>query len=168
MNPKVKNILIFVGILVVVVVAYKLIFKSTPATPAKTTTASLPVTSTTGSTTATGTTQTAPKPVVGQEFLSMLLSVKTIRIDDSIFTSSAFESLSDSSIQLVSEDNQGRENPFAPIGSDGTATQPTEMVNPITTTTDNGITIPTSMLNMTGTPPLPPASTTLPADNTTH
>ncbi len=56
---------------------------------------------------------------VGNSFLSLLLSVKSVRLDDSIFSEAAWSSLNDSSVVLnpVSGD-EGRSNPFAPIGVD--------------------------------------------------
>lgn len=55
---------------------------------------------------------------VSQDFLSVLLGVKNIRLDDSIFSNKAFINLHDSSILLTSPGGEGRINPFAPIGSD--------------------------------------------------
>ena len=60
--------------------------------------------------------------VLGQEFLTLLLNVKNIRLDDSIFTDPAFATLRDSSIVLIQDGNEGRPNPFAPIGSDNFGT----------------------------------------------
>lgn len=45
-------------------------------------------------------------------------SLSGIRLDTSIFSSPAFQSLRDSSIILIQKGNQGRPNPFAPIGFD--------------------------------------------------
>jgi len=56
--------------------------------------------------------------VIAQDFLSLLLNVKSIRLDDSIFADPAFLSLRDSSIMLIPDGTEGRPNPFAPIGSD--------------------------------------------------
>jgi hypothetical protein len=55
------------------------------------------------------------------EFLTLLLNVKNIKLDDSIFKEKAFLKLRDSSIVLVPEGNEGRVNPFAPIGQDAPA-----------------------------------------------
>jgi len=55
---------------------------------------------------------------IAQEFLNLLLSVKNIKLDDSIFSDEAFVSLHDSSITLTPDGNEGRVNPFAPIGTD--------------------------------------------------
>ncbi len=120
MNPKIKNIIIFSAIALLAVIAYFVFFKKTPQQVVTTSTTpnintALPASST-----------QSTSPVVGGEFLSLLLSIKTIKIDEGIFSSPAFSHLNDSSIRLVSEGNEGRINPFAPIGSDGSALQPTE------------------------------------------
>jgi regulatory protein YycI of two-component signal transduction system YycFG len=69
---------------------------------------------------------------VDSEFVTTLLSVKNIKLNNSIFSSTDFLNLRDSSIGLVQDGNEGRKNPFAPIGSD---VAPKTNVN---TTTDNG------------------------------
>ena len=53
---------------------------------------------------------------VNQDFLTILLNVKNVKLDDSIFSDPAFNSLRDSSIVLVPDNTEGRPNPFAPIG----------------------------------------------------
>jgi hypothetical protein len=51
------------------------------------------------------------------EFITVLLGIKNIKLNDSIFSNIAFTNLRDSSIILVQEEgSQGRLNPFAPIG----------------------------------------------------
>ncbi len=55
---------------------------------------------------------------VNKEFLSLLLSIRGIKLDGSVFQNRGFTSLSDTSIILASPDNIGRRNPFAPIGND--------------------------------------------------
>lgn len=52
---------------------------------------------------------------VDKDFLPLLLSVKNIRLNDSIFSDPAFMSLTDSSIVLIPDMNEGRPNPFAPL-----------------------------------------------------
>jgi hypothetical protein len=109
MNPKVKNIIIFSVLGLALVLVYIFFIKKTPEDTASIVSTSpaaeesvLPV-----STEPTG---------VGEGFLSLLLSVKSIKLDDTIFSGPAFASLKDSSIVLVQEGNEGRPNPFAPIG----------------------------------------------------
>lgn len=108
--PNVKNIIIFVGIGLLLVFAYIfLIPKSEEETNLVSDTASSATETPAGDT---------PETLIGQEFLGLLLNVKNIKLDDSIFSSSAFMSLRDSSILLIPDGNEGRPNPFAPIGVD--------------------------------------------------
>ena len=65
-----------------------------------------------------------------KDFLSILLNVKNIKLDDSIFLSPAFSNLRDSSISLIQDQIEGRPNPFAPLGSDIVAT-PITPITPI-------------------------------------
>lgn len=53
------------------------------------------------------------------EFAGLLSSVKSISIDDSIFSNPAFKALRDHPI-AIGTDIVGRSNPFAPVGTDGT------------------------------------------------
>lgn len=55
---------------------------------------------------------------IAESFLSLLLSVKNIKLDDSIFREVAWSNLVDSSIELVPLGDEGRPNPFAPLGVD--------------------------------------------------
>lgn len=55
---------------------------------------------------------------LSKDFLTVLLSIKNINLDDSIFSNVAFMNLKDSTILLVPDGNEGRPNPFAPIGTD--------------------------------------------------
>lgn len=59
---------------------------------------------------------------IQQEFLPILLNIKNLKLDDSIFQDPAFISLTDSTMVLVPDGNEGRPNPFAPIGSDTVST----------------------------------------------
>ncbi len=68
---------------------------------------------------------------VGGEFLNLLLSVKNIKLDKSIFSEKAFVNLRDSSILLVPEGNEGRVNPFAPLGQDSSLPVNNLSANPI-------------------------------------
>ncbi|MCF7834087.1 MAG: hypothetical protein K9L98_00940 [Candidatus Pacebacteria bacterium] len=56
--------------------------------------------------------------VAGTQFLNLLLSVQSIKLDDSLFNKKAFITLRDSTVTLVNDNNEGRPNPFAPIGND--------------------------------------------------
>ena len=48
-----------------------------------------------------------------QDLLAVLSNLRTIRLDNSIFTSATFESLSDFGVS-ISPEPAGRDNPFAP------------------------------------------------------
>ncbi len=51
------------------------------------------------------------------EFATMLASIKSISIDDSIFSNPAYKTLRDHPIN-IGTDTIGRPNPFAPVGTD--------------------------------------------------
>jgi hypothetical protein len=72
---------------------------------------------------------------IAQNFLSLLLNVKNIKLDDSIFSDKAFNSLRDSTITLTQDGSEGRLNPFAKFGSDNSETQSTIPVSPPGSTT---------------------------------
>lgn len=110
MMSKIKNSIIFIAISSVLVLSYFFLFKkdSQPA--------GLIVS-------APGTVENnvsglATDSSVDRDFLPLLLSVKDIKLDDSIFKNTAFQSLVDSSIVLTPDNTEGRNNPFAPLGSD--------------------------------------------------
>lgn len=103
MSAKLKNILIMVVVVALLLLAYFLFFNKKEA----------PLL--TGS----------EKEVSGvglsnqdKDLLSILLNMKNIEIDNSLFTNSTFSSLKDTSIELIPDGKEGRVNPFAPIGSD--------------------------------------------------
>jgi len=142
---KIKNILIFIGVALVLVLAYFFIFKKTPVQPS--------LISSTGNSVLPTNTKQGATPEISQDFLTVLLSVKNIKIDDSIFTDPAFLSLNDSTIQLVSDGNEGRQNPFAPLGSD------ISVINtPTISTTTPIIEIPTITPSLPTIPPTPTPS----------
>lgn len=116
MSSQIKNIIIFISIGAALFLGYFFFFKgdssntpnlvSSPNTPSPT--------GLVNNTVSTG--------AVGGDFLNLLLSVKSIKLDNEILTSPAFESLQDSSIFLVPDGTEGRPNPFAPLGEDEIAT----------------------------------------------
>ena len=113
MKPNIKNILIGVLMLGVLIVAYFMFIKKAPTDAT--------LTSSSGITTTDQNTDSSTSGLgIGQDFISLLLSVKSIKLNDSIFSDPAFLSLKDSSIllMLVDDGSLGRPNPFAPIGSD--------------------------------------------------
>ena len=140
MNSKIKNIII-IGIVAIVLVLIYIFFIRKAPEATLTTSTGAPVT---GSTNADTNIQTVQ---IGQDFISLLLSVKNIKLDDSIFKDEAFISLKDSSILLIPTENEGRPNPFAPIGSDTTITQTNSLnlnTNPPIQTPSNIIPAPTN------------------------
>jgi len=116
MNTTVKNTIFFVAIGVLVALAYIFFVQSkdkeanlASAPSSETSPFADPNIPTTG----TG----ANMNKVTEDFLSVLLSVKNIKLDDSIFADKVFINLNDSSILLVPTGDEGRPNPFAPIMS---------------------------------------------------
>lgn len=107
MNSTLKNILIFVLIFAVLAGGYYFFIGNKTETQGLTSID--PVT---------GVDISPADDGVGSEFLSTLLNIKNIKLDNSIFLSSAFKSLQDYTTILVDQGNSGRSNPFAPIGAD--------------------------------------------------
>ncbi len=66
---------------------------------------------------------------IGQEFLTQLLNIRSIKLRDDVFSRPAFVSLIDFTIELIQQGNEGRDNPFAPFGFDS-AQQ--EIIDPLT------------------------------------
>ena len=114
MIPNTRNIIIFTSIAAALILIY-LFFIRQPSEP----TATLVSSSTP---TASETEVFEQNSSVAREFLTLLLSVKSIKLNDAIFSDSSFASLRDSSIVLTPDATQGRPNPFAPFGSEGSAT----------------------------------------------
>lgn len=108
--PKIKNIIIFVIIAIVLILIYVYFIKPEPDTAT--------LISSSGSPEVPAGAVTDNNSTITEEFLTLLLSVKSIKLDDSIFTDPAFASLSDSTIVLTPDGNEGRPNPFAPFGND--------------------------------------------------
>jgi uncharacterized transporter YbjL len=121
MNPKLKKLLVFVVIIVIVLVAYSMFFKGEDKAPGLQSSAG----------TSSGAIASSAESAYGQEFLTLLLNLKKISLDDSLVTSNAFLGLQDFTKVLVSQNNQGRPNPFAPIGSDSNLA-PTPVTTPTT------------------------------------
>ncbi len=55
---------------------------------------------------------------VGDETLQLLSELKTLVLDEDIFTDKVFQNLEDFSMELQPQP-VGRNNPFAPVGTDG-------------------------------------------------
>ncbi|MEI7709602.1 MAG: hypothetical protein WCI76_02715 [bacterium] len=108
---KIRNILIFIAIGGGITLAYFYFFK-----PSSNDSASL--VSSTPAPLGASATDAVSGSNVPQDFLNLLLSVKSIKLEDAIFADKAFQSLHDSSITLVPDGTEGRVNPFAPLNSD--------------------------------------------------
>ncbi len=138
-----KKILRTIIILAVVVgigmLGYKFLFKK-----------DAPVSSDTGLATTAGVstdpavTATADASVTtsSNQFLSLLLDVQSIKLDDTLFASPSFTTLQDLSRPIAPDTNPGRANPFAPIGDDTTSTSVQ-----VSTSNPSSITSTTSTLN---------------------
>lgn len=144
MSPNTKNIIIVAVVAIALGLAYFFFIKPAPEQASLVSTTDTTPAGVTGNT---GTGSTVPE----SQFLSVLLNVTNIQLNDSVFSDPAFTSLHDSSIELISNVPEGRPNPFAPIGSDVVATPPTT-VAPTTTTTTTTSTTTTTPTNTT-TPP---------------
>ncbi len=117
MISKLKKIIIPAVVVAVLVAGYFFFFKKTPGDDA-----SLVSSATTDPTT--GAVTSDPNSGANQEFLNILLNVKNIKLDDSIFSDPAFIVLHDSTIILIPDATTGRPNPFAPIGFEKASTPP--------------------------------------------
>lgn len=130
MKSQIRNIIIFVAIGLVFVFIYLIFIKGdNKEVPALVGTTSL-------NTSSTKTPTSAKDSEIAQDFLTLLLNVKNITLNDAIFSDKAFMSLHDSSILLVPDGNEGRPNPFAPIGTDvgNVPIQSTPVAPPVTNT----------------------------------
>lgn len=129
MASKIKTIIISLVVIIALILAYVFFFKKSSVQTNLT------------SSTSVATTTTGASAPIDTEFLSILLSVKDIKLNDAIFSDSTFNNLRDSSITLTQDGTEGRKNPFAPIGVDAiTSTTVTpDLLTPKSTT---GVTTP--------------------------
>ncbi|MBI2630796.1 hypothetical protein HYW73_01080 [Candidatus Nomurabacteria bacterium] len=67
---------------------------------------------------------------IAENFLTLLLSVRNISLNDSIFDEMAWSNLKDSSIVLIPDGTEGRPNPFAPLGYDSARVPPPAPASP--------------------------------------
>ncbi len=123
MSKTIKYIIIVVLVLVIIAVAYFMFFGKTANVPAaapntalQTSAGTAPVNSVVSQTPL----SEAEATRISQEFVNQLLNLQAIKLKDDILSSLAFQSLQDFSITLVQPGNEGRPNPFAPFGADGT------------------------------------------------
>lgn len=108
---KFKNIIILGVIVAILVLSYVFFVKPSPDTDSL-----VSITPLTNSNNA-----TPGESSVAQDFLTLLLNVKNIKLDDAIFSDNVFMKLRDSSITLIGDGSEGRPNPFAPLGVDNIA-----------------------------------------------
>ncbi|MEK7219148.1 MAG: hypothetical protein AAB687_00545 [Patescibacteria group bacterium] len=123
---KIKNIAILVTIVVVLVLSY--IFFIKPSTDTTNLISATPVSTP-------DMLARAGDSTVARDFLTLLLNVKNIKLDDTIFSDKAFTSLRDSSITLTTDGTEGRPNPFAPLGVDNIAPTTPFTISPDISTT---------------------------------
>ena len=147
MMPKIKNIIIFavIGIALVLIYVFFVQKKGDQASLIS----SSPVGSASSSTSSPSTSSNKNLED-NKDFLSILLNVKEIKLDDSIFSDVSFSTLRDSSIELLQDGTEGRPNPFAPISVDNTSTSATP-------TNTSSVTAP-AMPKSNSTPVLPAPS----------
>ena len=155
MSSKIKTIIILVVIGIALFLIYFFFLKPAPAEPNLTTTTNTDVT-----TPDTNTPASLATTAIGADFLATLLNVKSLKLDDSIFSSLVFTTLKDSSIELVLGQTEGRPNPFAPIGTDVLSNQgiQTENLNTINEIGISGTVGATPAIEVTPTPGNTPAA----------
>lgn len=110
--PKIRNIIIFVVISGGMIFGYLTFIKKDTKQP------DLVTSSPSGVTDSTTPSGTEVDNQLSKDFLAVLLSIKNITLDDSIFSDTAFLNLKDSTIVLLPDGSEGRPNPFAPIGAE--------------------------------------------------
>lgn len=110
MASTVKTAIIFVAIGVILILVYVYFIKADPEADGLLSSAT--------STPALSTSTASPETALAQDFLSLLLNVKNIKLNDTLFSDVTFTSLRDSSITLIPDGTEGRPNPFAALGSD--------------------------------------------------
>ena len=77
---------------------------------------------------------TTGQDTTGNQVVTILRNLSVIKLDDSVFRNPAFALLTDISISLPPVTNQGRRNPFAPVGVDTVVSQPLPATTPGATT----------------------------------
>ncbi len=120
MNKTLKKIIIAVVILVLIVVGASFFSgeggnTTNPLQSLGSGTSGSPLATNAGAVTA-GNTNTDE---INREFISILLNLESINLSDDIFSEPAFVALVDNTVRLNQPGNEGRPNPFAPIGVDG-------------------------------------------------
>lgn len=130
MQSKIKGLIIFVLIVAVLAVGYSMFIKKPKNEANLVSETTLP-----SATTTSDQTSTEESAKLGQDFLNLLFSLKSLNLDGALFESPTFGSLKDSSIILVPDGTEGRPNPFAPIGTENVASS-AQIVDFLTTPED--------------------------------
>lgn len=132
MKSIIRNIIILAIVVILAIVGYSVFFKKDTAQ-----TGGLVTTSGQG---AGQTASVIDSP--GKDFVTLLLNIRTLKLDDSIFSNTAFTSLQDFSRPIPPDTDPGRPNPFAPLGADsaGVSTQ-------VSTSNPSSVTQTASTLN---------------------
>ncbi len=158
MTPKIKNIIIFASVAIILILVYIFFIKSSPEEDNL-------VSTDNSAKVVTTTNNSSADTLANKDFLAILLSVKSIKLDDSIFSDAAFTTLHDSNVVLSPDGNEGRPNPFAPIGAD--SSQPSSNI-PVNTAPKPSTPTPTQTPAPTPSAPqpssLPPTPTTIPTN----
>lgn len=146
MKSIIRNIIILIVVLGLGYVGYMYFFKKGGSTGS---TGALETTTTEGlvkdGTVATNATAAAADASsVGQDFVTLLLNIQSIKLDDSLFTSKQFTLLQDFNRPIPPDTNPGRPNPFANLGIDGAAVS-----TQVSTSNPSSITTITTTLNGT-------------------
>lgn len=129
MNPKIKNAIIFIIIGGALFASYYFFIKAKPEEANLTTSSGEPIDANSTSPDGVDALPTADSEIA-KELLVVLLNVKNITLDDAILSDPAFKNLVDSTVTLIPDKNEGRPNPFAPIGSDGGVSAPNPLITP--------------------------------------
>ena len=121
MDPKIKNIILFTVIAAALILVYIFFIKKDPE-EADLSSVLVPVSDTSGNVNDT----IDQNSIIARDFLAVLLSVKSVKLNESIFSDNAFINLHDSTIILSppGPEDKGRPNPFAPLGRDVISTPP--------------------------------------------
>ncbi len=79
---------------------------------------------------------------ISNHFLDLLLNLKNIKLDTSLFDATTFKALQDFSSPITPDPNPGRPNPFAPVGQDAVIVSSfTVVTNPVQTMTSTTATL---------------------------
>ena len=111
-------ILIIVALLIVGVLVYFFVIKGKKA-PASDATL---VSTNTGAAQGLQNQNPTDQSTTGSQIVEILRNLSVIKLDDSVFRNPAFGLLRDMSVAIPPVINQGRRNPFAPVGNDAAVT----------------------------------------------